>query len=485
MHPPKACGLIPIDYTYYCAVNQFFLFKQVVREIKLLCVLALAINTLFAQEALLVPNEKVYKKHQLQTDYEVLYHTLTQYHPAPFLYTSKEAFLDHYNHTHAHFPDSLTHREFMLSILQLTALLRCGHSSMAFPDSWIDSVAGKPFLLPFDIRVVEGKVVVFSTIADTLDFKPGDELLAVNGVSAASILEQMYAIQNRDGLTNAFANELIGRRFRLYYLLINGYETEFEISFQSAAGVLSSTKVAATNKRLPALKPLEMPEGFFMALTNDWSTLAIDTNLNRAYLKIRTFGARKGYKKHYAKVFKILEAYPEMQLWIDLRGNTGGYFYNGNHLLSYFHTQEFNFTFRRPIAPWKKNQHARFGLLNRLTIMAFSLKPDNVKAPGYRTTTFTFKPQKTPFKGPVAVITNCTTFSQAAIFAAEMHQLGAPIYGSETGGTEHVTNGLAKAVVVLPNSKLAVTVAYYQVVSNSKKGQLGHGVKPTAAPLPF
>ena len=52
------------------------------------------------------------------------------------------------------------------------------------------------------------------------------------------------------------------------------------------------------------------------------------------------------------------------------------------------------------------------------------------------------------------------------------------MYGEETGGGEISTNGMMIYKLELPNSKLKISIAHYQIISNSTRGAFGSGVKP-------
>ena len=54
-----------------------------------MCILTLAFNHGNAQNTAL-PNEKIFTKTQMVADYELLYSSLVNYHPTPFLYTPEK-----------------------------------------------------------------------------------------------------------------------------------------------------------------------------------------------------------------------------------------------------------------------------------------------------------------------------------------------------------------------------------------------------------
>ncbi len=423
-------------------------------------------------------------KIQLIEDYELLYSGLTNYHPSPFLYIPEKELKTFYETQKSNFPDSLTALEFHILARQFIAQIKCGHTFAKPSDAWYASLKGKNVLLPFEIRNNNGRLYIFNTIDEKFEFDIYDELLSINNIEAKVILQEMSSIQERDGFTESLSKALIEKRFRTYFLFLYDVQDEFIIEFKTSSGEIKSTKVNLTNKKLKEVKKTELPSNFKLLMENGWSSFRFDSANNLAYLKINSFGDRKEFKKYYLSVFKQLNQYPNSQLIIDLRDNTGGYFGNGNNLLTYLTPNNFEFNFQKPKRKNNKIKYIKLDKWSKLTKMAFSIKPTKHKVKGQSITTFTYKPSKYNFEGKVYAITNGLTFSQATLVAAHLKKHGTVFFGEETGGAEMTTNALLSYELILPNSGVKVTIPHYQVISNSTTGQFGFGLKPDYPILP-
>jgi hypothetical protein len=423
-------------------------------------------------------NGKLLAKNQLVEDYSILYASLINYHPTPFLYTNENDLSNYYQTQISAFPDTLSEREFYVMAKKLITLIKCGHTDGTISDRWTKGIANTSSLLPFEVNRIGFKVFIKKKSEEETELEVNSEVLRINNVSVETILHQMDSIQSRDGITLSYVKEATASNFRMYYLYLYGYQKEFIIEFVSGAGEIKKTTVKSLTKKLnDTPKPL-LPESFKKISSNDWSIFATDTINNLAYLRINSFINRKDFKDYYKEIFLYLQKYPSRELIIDIRNNTGGFFGNGNTLLSYLTPEKFDFNFQKPKHKTEKNKYAKLGKWNRLTKIAFSLKPSKHRVKGQRTFTFSYKPKKQVFTGKINVITNGITFSQAALVASHLKEYGATMYGTETGGTENSTNAMVNYNVLLPNSGFKTRIVHYQVISNSTKGEFGFGVKP-------
>ncbi len=419
---------------------------------------------------------------QLMEDYDVLYASLINYHPKPYLYTPEAEFRAFYESQRAALPTSLTELKFHIVARHLIAQVKCGHTFGKPSEAWYNSLNGQKVLLPFEIKRIDGKIYIANTTEEDLPFSTNDELLSLDSIPIQEVLAVMAQFQERDGYTTAHVEAETIRKFRTYFLFLCGVQREVLVGFKNQAGVIQETWVSNANSPMKA--PLEpaLPGALQVVYENDWSTYAFDGEQNLAYLQISGFDDRKAFKKYYAQVFEHLQQFPEAPLILDLRNNSGGYFGNGNRLLSHLTPDAFEFNFNEPKRKVTKNKHVKMDFWNKLTKMAFSVKPSKHKIAGQKTHTFTYQPSKVRHTGKVNVITNGSTFSQAALVAAHLHEHGATFFGGETGGTESGANAVVYYDLVLPHSALRVRIPRYQVVSNSSQGVFGYGV-PVQHPL--
>ncbi|HMS71071.1 MAG TPA: S41 family peptidase [Saprospiraceae bacterium] len=423
-------------------------------------------------------NGKMLTKNQIIEDYDILYSTLVNYHPVPFQYINEEDLKTFYNRQKSQFPESLTELEFNKLSRNLIAKIGCGHTSGKPSDEWFKAVTGQNVLLPFTVQKTDDDVYISGIVDEEFDFQINDKILAINHIPIEEILMQMAENQQRDGLTQSFVDKAIYASFRTYYLFLYGIQKEFHIDYKTKTGEINSTIVQPTNKKIIETKQQELTDNFYKIYEHKWSLFAYDSTNHLAYLKIKSFSDRNEYKDYYEKVFKWLAQQPQAKLIVDIRDNGGGFFKNGNKLLTYFTPNKFDFNMHRPKRKLEKNKYTKMNKSTKWTKVAFSLKPSKQRTKGVKTITFKFKPNKLNYKGDVHLLTNGNTFSQAALVASQLKEYGATIYGMETGGTEQGTNCMLNYQLVLPNSGLKITIPYYQVLSNSTKSEFGYGVKP-------
>jgi len=421
---------------------------------------------------------KLLSKNQLIEDYEILYASLINYHPVPFLYTADAALQTYFLKQKASLPDSLSDLAFQGDVRKLIAQIKCGHTSAKPSEAWYKAVAGKAVLLPFDVKVLAGRLFIHNTLEGELNYSIGDEILAINKIPAADLLAEMEAIQERDGLTTALVAAMIEKRFRSYFLWLHGKPDGYELQFRTAAGEVKQTTLRAAGAKLKEVVKPTVPAGLVMIAENSWSQFRFDSAQQIGYLQIKSFTDRKSFKKYYKTVFKYLKQKPDARLIVDLRDNPGGYFLNGNRFLTYLSDEKFQFSFQRRDTAFTKNEYVTMDKWSKLTKVGFLAKPSKQTVKGQRRTTFSFKPSKHRFHGKVYVITNGITFSQAALVASHLKEQGAVFFGSETDGTESFTNAMLNHKLVLPNSGIEVYIPYYQAISNSTQGKFGYGIQP-------
>lgn len=422
---------------------------------------------------------------QLVEDYNILYSSLINYHPAPFLYISESNLKNFYDKQKASFPDSLSEREFYVIARQLITQIKCGHTYGNISDYWNNAITGKSVLIPFEVQNIGGKIFIKTTDEEAFPFKIGDQVLSINNVPIEIIMKRMDSIQVRDGISQSFVKEVTAIKFRMYYLYLYGNQDEYLIEYISTAGEKEQAIVKSlTDKLTRGTNKVSLPDNFKILYSNNWSLFAVDSISNLAYVKIVSFSDRKEYKKYYKQIFSHLREFPSAQLLIDIRDNTGGYFGNGNNFLTYLTPNKFEYNFQRPKGKIEKNKYTKLGFWSKLTKLAFSIKPTKHRVPGKNTYTFSYKPDKLLYTGNLHVMTNGITFSQAALVSAQLKESGAVFYGTETGGTENSTNAMLNHKVILPHSEFEASIPYYQVISNSTKGEFGYGIKPDFELLP-
>jgi hypothetical protein len=440
-------------------------------------ILVLIQDIAFSQSAA-ISNNKILTKQQAIEDYIILYSSLINYHPNPFLYISEPELQSYFEANKSIIPDNINELEFHFLSRQLISQIKCGHTFARPSSAWYQFIKGKDILLPFEVRIIENRIFISNTTDDPFEFNINDEVLGINNIQVRDILQKMSSMQERDGLTESFSKALIEKRFRTYILFLMGLQTEYAIDYKNNLGEIKKVVVQGTSKKLKDTIIPELPISFKKVKENTWSSFSYDSISNLAYLKIKNFGDRKEFKKQYEAVFKFLKSKENTELIVDLRDNPGGNFKNGNTLLTYLTPNKFELNFQKPKKIKTKNDYIKLSKWVKWTKRAFATKPTKHRIKGKVSETFTYKPRKNLFTGKINVIANGITFSQAALVAAHLKEYGAIFFGEETGGAENGCNGILTYNLVLPNSAIIVSIPIYQVPSNSTKAVFGYGVKP-------
>lgn len=451
---------------------------MILKRILFILLVGLSYNGSVLSQNIPFSKGKMLAKQKTIEDYDILYSSLINYHPAPFFYINEGDFTTFYESQKGLITDSLSEINFLFLCRQLVSKIKCGHTSALPSDNWFKSVKGLNNQIPFEIKNIEGRIYISRTVDDSLDLRMNDELISINKIPVQDIIAQLLEMETGDGFTHVFRNALIEKRFGIYMLFLSGIPQEYLIEFRNSKGEIKQTAVQPTNKRANEISKPGLPDNLKMILENSWSSFSFDSVANLGYLRIVSFLEKKEYKKYYKQVFNYLKEHPNSKLILDLRENSGGDFRHGNRFLTYLSSEKVLLNFERPKKDRTENEFVKFNYWDKLVRFAFAIKPRKYKAEGQITETFTYRPKKNAFKGKLYAITNGITFSQAALVSSHLREQGAVFFGQETGGAEIGCNGILTYKLVLPNSGIKVDIPAYHVKSNSTKGQFGYGVKP-------
>jgi hypothetical protein len=81
----------------------------------------------FSQNSTDISN-KILTKQQAIEDFSILYSSLINYHPNPFLYVAESDFKTYFETQKSNIPDSLSELEFHYLSRQLISQIKCGHT---------------------------------------------------------------------------------------------------------------------------------------------------------------------------------------------------------------------------------------------------------------------------------------------------------------------------------------------------------------------
>lgn len=273
-------------------------------------------------------------KEQTLHDLEFLIHQIETYNPALDKYTpdfrkKAQALL-------TTVPDSVSLLEYFALVSQVAALSNEGHFLLGQATDTIH----KGFInntyshLPLRVYVIDNKIYVRENYGEDSLLQPLSQITAINGHSAAQILEQLYRHIPSDGYIETNLEVKASQAFSWKYYLYIEQPQQFEMQVlpPNSQDTLSISCPALTRAEQVAIfqqKKKKTASTPSQASMKDFYELSIQEHY--ALLTLKSFSRRLVLdalklhpKKIYKHIFKELEAAQVKHLIVDLRGHTGG-----------------------------------------------------------------------------------------------------------------------------------------------------------------
>jgi hypothetical protein len=406
------------------------------------------------------PGQIILEKPQNLHDYEVLIQAIESIHPNQHLFLSKSQMESAKKELKNSLSRDLSTDELHLKIRQFIRKLGCGHTLAKPSADWYANIKNNTKLLPFTVYLVGGKAY-FNEVYDRDSLlKRGWQILSIDDRAIDDIQKDMLAIQERDGISNAYSWHRIQRLFTTYYLFLYGQKEEYKLNVLNEKG---KEEILLVHRAKREKKERKDNMDFLQEIRMNNARFYIESeDPGLGILDIDRFNS-KGFKKFYKAVFKEIEERQINTLVLDLRNNGGGYFPNGNTLLKYLLKEDFKMTFNRPKLDAKKPDEAHLAFGSKMTNFLFNLIPDKEKEDPRRNYDLNNKVKsKYHFAGDLYVLTNGGTFSLGSYVSTYLkHQSDAIFIGSETGGGEFGSNAVITYKLTLPESGIRVDIPYY------------------------
>ncbi len=422
--------------------------------------------------------DKKFTPNELQEDFKICFDALKSVHPSLYHYTSQSDFEKLYSQHLSGLNDSLTHDEFHVIVRQFIKHVKCGHTTTLPSLEWYAYQRKESKVIPLNIFFIDGEFFVHQSSDSTLPV--GSKILSIDSHSYQDIIADMKDITERDGLSFSFVESKIENLFRTYYLFLYGRQDYYQVEYIDPSGNKKSITLEGgaslikpkTNK--PVTKYIDQAKtsgGSFYIKSDETSKYAV--------LDLNSFQS-KGYKKFYKAMFKSIESNNVKNLIIDLRGNGGGYFPNGTHLLEYLLDEQFEVNFSRWNRGIKTDKNLTMDIGSKFTKFLFLTMPGNVKTDDRIEHTIKYKPvKKYHFKGQIYVLIDGSSFSMGGYMPAKLkHYKKAIFIGEETGGGEEGSNAVLFYTLNLPNTHLRVKLPYYFLDHKVNVNEPGRGIIP-------
>ena len=424
------------------------------------------------------PFDRKFSPDELKEDAEILVNTLYDNHPGIYDYTSKAEFDSLELVFYSQLTDSLTQDEFHVHVRKFIRFVGCGHTAAKPSADWYKTLKGKATLIPVHVFLHNDELFIRKVFDGGRDSLIGARVLSVEGVSASDLLVDLKSIAGRDGVGETMVTRNVERLFQTYYMFLNGMSSQYSMKLEKSDGEVVELTLKG---QVPSKYPIDRSYDLLDAMQAPSIEFGfLDSTRKVALINVDGF-LPKGYKKIYRKAFKQLASMDSVDLVLDLRGNGGGFFPNGNQLLRYLMNDRFTMDFSRSKKKVKKNKHLKLNFISRVTRFIFATIPDNDKEDPDRNYQIRYKPKKRHhFNGQVFVLTDGLTFSASGFVASKLKNSGvAKVVGQESGGGEVGFNAVLTWKLSLPNTGVRVSVPAYHVDIQPEMEDKGRGVLPT------
>ncbi|MDQ4141569.1 MAG: S41 family peptidase [Bacteroidota bacterium] len=435
---------------------------------------------------------KQFNPAQLQADLKLMCTILEESHPGFYRYTPKARFDVLFDSIGKTLNRPMTQQEFYVAATPIIVALKDGHVKyMPHVRPHWQYYYNLDQLFPLDLYFAGKLAFLVRNNAASDNIPLGSEITAINGVSVKDLIDKLLpTVYFADGNSLAVKYQSLTKFFPFYYGTYVGGSAAYEITFRQKDNTTTST-VTVPAIKLATIQKLEIEDQPAPRLP---MRLQYKEN-STAVLTIDNFNIYKGQmdvKKFYKDMFWQLKAKNIQNLVIDVRGNEGGIDRWGSLLYSYLTDKPFRYYDKIVVAQKKKFSFTEnIAWVPKMFPIYRSLLIRKNKNGEY---VFPFKkslkiqkPQQSPFKGDVYILTDGYSFSVTSEFAAIAHyNKRATFVGRETGGGYYGNTSGFFVVAVLPNTGIEIATpqwSYYMAVRDYPYPDRGvlpdHEVVPT------
>lgn len=315
---------------------------------------------------------------------------------------------------------------------------------------------------PLDLKYLNGKLFVVDRAKGVSEVDKGDEILSINGVKTATIVEDLLTYLAGDGGGQVFSAEYLDKQVLPMLGWYFYFPATYEVETQNKTVVLNSF----TGPLTPAVKSTP-PDA---VLTNGQNSLVLKEKI--AVLKIASFS--KSDIAFFQSALSHVQKSGFENLIIDLRDNTGGSRPATVTLTRMLVDTTFSYSILQPkLHPGRylDGKGKFFLFLSKLKYNVGDVFKGK-RTPLGREFTYRYQPSQPTYKGNLYVITNGFTASASTMLTSWLKQYTeATLVGSQAGGGYNGNNGGAFPTLTLPKSKTEIRFPAYRLILDHNSEQ--------------
>lgn len=426
----------------------------------------------------------------MRDDLFILWSAIKEMHPAYGMYTPADSMQKVYDQTVAAIDTSQSEADFISHVYPLLSKLRCGHTQLRHSAGYKGEKAPH---LPFEVLVRKGRAWI--TTHQTADLNTGDEILSINNVPVAAIINHGADLYAGDGYNETF-KELFLSEYDGFEDACNKYyhwAAPYQINLRTKQGILKTIQVDTPADGAPQSTPAKVVDnyaGWTVAKNTDYLPLRFLKNASTAWFEVHSYQYNDTII--FKEAFKQIREKGVKNLIIDLRHNTGGDIRIGAKLLTYLADSPFAMVgdVKSRIPNPAVNHFEKYFDTARTASFNQSFKPTGIKEGAYYHVDFkpvfgnllgiTALNKTAHFSGNLIVLIDGATFSAGAHSAIAIKTFckNARFVGRETAGGAEGCSGGTMQHLTLPNTHIVVEFPWLRFVSVAKHPVPGRGIMP-------
>lgn len=418
----------------------------------------------------LAPEKKIDGK-GLVEDLALLKRVYQELHPGLYRYNTEADIDRRFAALAERWRKGSTLEDAYLSLSELLATIRCGHTYANFYNqekSVVNSLFDRADRVPFTFRWLGNSMVVTQDFSAARSFPRGTEILQIDGHATADVLNRLLKYTRADGHNDA------KRVAQLAVTGLDKYEA-FDIFFslthpQSGNVRAYRLKRPGSTRTIQVSSPSITSQQRKVTTTDDPTDWSFTTPNGRdAVLRMpgwAMYNSKWNWKAYLRDCFKTLDEKKYRSLVIDIRGNEGGDSV-GDEIIRHL--------LRQPVQDERGIRYTKYrkvpdDLRPFLRTWDKSFNDWGAAATPasdgfFKLTRFddpvgtSIQPAQPVFLGKVFVLIGPDNSSATFEFASRIKQMKlGTLVGQPTGGNQRGINGGAFFFLTLPNSKIEVDV---------------------------
>jgi len=359
-----------------------------------------------------------------------------------------------------------------------------------------------PPLDDFLMEIIDDRLFILKAGEKRDHIKPGTELISINNVSFAEILQKYRPCISFDGFNNTYIDDYLCVQISSIFALELGGTKKYmaQLNYNGQIKTVDLAKKGKKGKKRNLKNEAKLGYNEYLQdYSKELSFIVPDSSI--AVLKVRDFIQGEPFEA-YNDIFSLLDTLKTPNLILDLRDNLGGTLNDAMQLFAFLADTSFIFAKKSELTSkesikevnYFKGYSLPFKVLLALNypihlfsnwLLSYTIEETDGKYYAFLSGSGSYEPRSNAFKGQLYVIINESTFSVASFIAANLKQKESAIFvGQETGGASNGAVAGKMNLTVLPNSKLKLIFGIASLKPGFTSDEFGRGVVPHIKIIP-